>query len=147
MKTEPGDKQKSPSALWEPGREPGLPVLAQSGLHLWPAPVSPWGRALPDGKTVAWPSQAAFLQEWELPSGILLLRSHELSQHRVVASALPQQFYFSPKRGLSCSLVGFHLPARNSRWPVRCGATYMQLEASLRNYLTHSGQIIVSKET
>lgn len=41
----------------------------------------------------------------------------------------------------------FHSPALNSRWPVQLRSTRLQLEASLRNYLTHLGQIIVSKET
>jgi hypothetical protein len=68
-------------------------------------------------------------------------------QIRVIASVLPLDFCLAPKQGLSLKLVGFTSQTQQQIIKlVQWRASHLQLESSLRNDLTHLGQIIVSKE-
>lgn len=79
------------------------------------------------------------------PSNLLLLKPHCLSSFQ----SLPQpcSWLLTPDRVLR--LLGFQRLATSCKLAdqAQCRSSYLHLESSLRNYLTHLGQIIVSKET
>lgn len=90
-------------------------------------------------------------------SRILFYRNEALLQHPVAnipraipaqshASVLPLHFCPASNQGLCLRRWICTQPAPITKWLVLCRFSSLQLEASLRSYLTHLGQIVVSKE-
>lgn len=138
---------------WEASQgAPGPRVVRRTHLHLWPVQVSPWGCGM-SGVCAACRAGSSRTFSGCLLAGMRTILPHFAAEipWAIPAPSSPQHchyvFHFSFKWRLPTLLVGFHSPALSSRWPVQGWSTHLQLEASLRKFLTHLGQIIVSEET